>query len=58
MELNPNEAPQGYLAQLFEGAGRAECALRKLYDLCNEVGCTPIDRKDECQVIFVRHENP
>ena len=50
MAVNPNEAPEGYLAVAIK-SGCQGCAFR---GNCWRADCAPHNRKDLCHVIFVK----
>ena len=54
MKVNPNEAPEGYIA--IETASCDGCALdaAEHNKLCYQADCSEEDRKDECNVIFIK----
>lgn len=59
MQVNPNEAPEGYVAQ-FSGTG--SCTGCYFFDdgICtkeNRISCQKQLRKDECEVVFVKIEH-
>ena len=51
--IDPNEAPEGYLA-VKGNNGCFECAFKNRSADCLSADCTPNNRKDLCHVIFVK----
>ncbi len=49
-EVDPNEAPDGYIAVIANGCGG--CEFRKNSAMCEASACFSHDRKDECNVSF------
>lgn len=54
--LNPNEAPEGFWAELYHGSYEDQCELCDLEfnDECFNWGCRSEDRDDRCNVIFIK----
>jgi len=54
MKVNPNEAPEGYIA--IETASCDGCALdaAEHNKLCYQADCLPGNRHDTCSVIFIK----
>ena len=56
MAVNPNEAPEGYVAVEAEGCGG--CVFEYLSKECISAACGGCHRKDGCYVIFVAATKP
>ena len=54
--VNPNEAPEGFWAELYRGSHEDQCELCDLenHDECPNWGCTYYTRDDGCNVIFIK----
>ena len=59
-KVNPNEAPEGYIAVEYiqckseDSCAFNHCAFSKNTRCGNDQKCCPDDRKDKCQVVFIK----
>lgn len=55
MKLNPDEAPEGYVAtHVINGCDGCALYETEHNKLCSQAHCSEEDRKDECNVIFIK----
>ena len=57
MQVNPNEAPEGYIAvEWDESSGCDYCIFSDVYEECMRALCYPTFRRDKHNVIFIKKE--